>query len=106
MDGTVIFDVKEEGERERTTWRSLIRRRQPFSFCRFRPILSFCCLCFVVLLFLSCRLAMFLLFVVLSNRSFLFCRSVILFRRFAFPFRRFPLKRNKRATGRSLICAK
>ena len=39
VDVTVIFDIKEEGER--ATWRSLIRRRQPFSFCRLLPILSF-----------------------------------------------------------------
>ena len=49
MEGAVIFDVKEEGERERATWRSLIRRRQPFSFCRFPPFLLFCCLRFVIL---------------------------------------------------------
>ena len=45
-------------------------------FLSFSSHLSFCCLRFVVLLFPSCHLALFLLFVVLSNRSFFY--SVIL----------------------------
>ena len=96
MDGAIIFDIKEEGER--ATWRPLIRsqkitcgeinRRRLLAsvlFCHFAlsPLLSFC----VIVIFYS---------VVLFIH---FCR-------FVFPFRRFLLKRNKRATWRSPTCAK
>ena len=79
VDGTVIFDVKEEGER--ATWRSLISRRHA-SFCRLRPLL----LSFYLL---SCR----------------FARLQVMWR--CLPRAIFvDSRQNKRATWRSLIRAK
>ena len=65
MEGAVIFDV-EEGERE---------QRGALSFIADNPSLF-------VIFVPSCRLALFLLFVVLSNQSFFipsFCYSLLSF---------------------------
>ena len=105
VDGAVIFDAKEEGER--ATWRSLIRRGQPISFCRFHLLLlfcftfissfcyffsSFCCFAFVVLPIPFCRfvesnlILNYILFHHYGIRCFVVsCRDfVVLYYRFLF----------------------
>ena len=78
MEGAVIFDVKEEGERERERRGALsFDAHNPSLFVVFDPFCRFA-VCVLSFSFPSCRLALFLLFVVFSNWSF-FYSIVLLF---------------------------